>query len=141
VQVLEEMKSIAGTLKQLVSFLTEERKSSDDAIKTILLTNHPAFRAFAELTGTKYRVFFTNKEELDMWLETRSYKLLNEEEWDEGSISEWANKKLKKYIRLTYDIFDDNGRLIPLTEDEWGKDWIEKKDLLLTEEDDDYLPF
>lgn len=46
IKILEEMKSVAGTLQQLVSFLTEERRSKDDAIRNILMSNHPAFRRF-----------------------------------------------------------------------------------------------
>jgi hypothetical protein len=60
-EVLNEMSSIANTLKELVNFLTDERSNKDEAIKTILLTNHPAFRAFASVTDTKYRVFFTTR--------------------------------------------------------------------------------
>ena len=33
------MKSVADTLKQLVNFLTKERRSKDDAIKSILLVS------------------------------------------------------------------------------------------------------
>lgn len=50
VRVLDEMNSIAQTLKELVGFLTNERKNSDEAIKGILLSNHPAFRRLRQLT-------------------------------------------------------------------------------------------
>jgi hypothetical protein len=129
IKVLEEMKSVAGTLKQLVNFLTEERRSKDEAIKTIILTNHPAFRAFSELTNTLYRIFFTSRDELNQWLNARRYKPIDKSDMDKDSIAEWMNKEEKKYIKLTHEIFDKNGRLIPLTEDDWSKEWVQKDDL------------
>lgn len=142
IKVLEEMKSVAGTLKQLVTFLTEERRSKDDAIKTIILTNHPAFRAFAELIGASYRVFFTSRDELEAWLGARGYQLLKKTEWDDDSVAEWSNEKYKKYIKLTHEIFDENGRLVPLTEDDWKKEWLQKADFEPSgETDNDDSPF
>ena len=54
-RVLDEMNSVAKTLKDVVGFLTEERKT-DEAVKNILVANHPAFRRLATLTKTPYRV-------------------------------------------------------------------------------------
>lgn len=141
-KVLEEMNSVASTLKQLVTFLTQERRSKDDAIKTIILINHPAFRVFADLTGTPYRVFFTNRRELDKWLEVRGYKPIKESNMDVGSIAEWLNEKHKKYIKLTHEIFDQNDHLISMTEDDWQLDWLQKEDTNTQEQsDNDSVPF
>ena len=41
IKVLDEVKSVAGTLQQLVEFLTKERKSKDKAIQSILLPITP----------------------------------------------------------------------------------------------------
>jgi len=129
IQVLDEMKSVARTLQETVSFLTKERKDSDGAIKTILSMNHPAFRRFAEIASIKYRVFFTNKEELDKWLAARSYNPIKQDSYDKGSVLEWVNKKDKKYIRLTKNIFDDDGKLKPSSAEKWDNNWIELCDL------------
>ena len=72
-EILDGMKSVADTLKQLVNFLTKERRSKDDAIKSILLVSHPVFRRLAQITNTPYRVFFTNQEELNKWLKVRGW--------------------------------------------------------------------
>lgn len=125
-RVLEEMHSVSKTLGQLVQFLTEERRNKDDAIQGILLANHPAFRRLAELTNTPYRVFFTNSEELESWLNARQWKPIEEEQHDEGSIAEWANERATGYIVLRHDIFDDEGRLKVITEQEWEEDWLAK---------------
>lgn len=90
-KILEEMKTVAGTLQELTRFLTEERRNKDEAIQNILFANHPAFRRFAELTNTKYRVFFTNHRKLDAWLSARSWKPIGKGGLDNDSVLEWIN--------------------------------------------------
>ena len=41
--LLEDLRGTVNTLNQLVTFLTEERRAGDQAIRDILLTNHPMF--------------------------------------------------------------------------------------------------
>jgi hypothetical protein len=123
--VLDQMRSTADTLKQLVDFLTTtERRSRDDAIKSILLTNHPAFRQFAKVTGTPYRVFFETLEELNAWLSARGWE--SEYSLDEGNVYEWIRKdeKGKRYLlALTEDIFDEKGRLKNYGS-QWKDEWV-----------------
>ena len=140
IRVLDEMKTVSSTLQQLVKFLTDERRNKDEAIQNILLANHPAFRRFATLTGTTYRVFFSNEKDLDDWLEARSYKRIVPDEWDEGSVAEWSNKKAKKYIALKEAIFDDDGRLRPYSDEDWDDKWL-KKVAFSSDEDEANLPF
>jgi hypothetical protein len=123
-RTLEEMNSITQTLRELVTFLTEERKSKDEAIKSILLTNHPAFRRFAEITKTGYRVFFTNYKEFAAWLRARSWTSVKGEEMDEDSVEEWTNKDYEGYLKITIDLFDENKKLKIFTEEEWNDEWV-----------------
>ena len=128
VRVLDEMKSVAGTIEQLVEFLTEERRGNNDAIQHILLANHPAFNRFRKLTGTPYRVFFTNEGELNKWLRARGWRPVREGNYDSGSIREWFKKDTpRQYISLTEDIFDEEGKLRVYTEDTWVEDWLQEK--------------
>ena len=123
-KALEEMKAVAGTLDELVRFLTEERKGDDDAIRQVLLANHPVFRRFRELTKTPYRVFFANEEELDQWLGARQWRPSSESVYDEDSYKEWKNTKTDEYIKLTETIFTDRGALKVYTEDEWDDECL-----------------
>ena len=127
IKVLDEVKSVAGTLQQLVEYLTKERQSKDKAIQSILLASHPAFRRFADLTNTPYRVFFTNLSELNIWLKNRSWKPIEDVAKDEDSVLEWACKK--EYIKLKKPIFDDEGKLKVYSEQAWKDGWIEKKQI------------
>jgi len=142
IKILDEMKSVSSTLQQLVVFLTEERRNKDDAIKTILMANHPAFKRFAELTDTTYRVFFTNLNELNRWLRARSWKQMDKDKLDEDSIMEWTNKEKEGYIKLSENIFEDGGRLKPYSDEEWNNDWLFFVDQSTPAPDpDDDIPF
>ena len=128
VRALGEMKAVAGTLEQLVKFLTEERKDKDDAIQQILLANHPVFHRFQELTNTGFRVFFTDEVELDAWLRARGWNPIPEEAYDDDSYREWSSERTDQYICLMEPIFDEEGRLRVYTEDTWNDDWLELRD-------------
>jgi len=135
VNVLNEMKSIAATLQQMMIYLSAESKDKDDIIKDILLPNHPAFHRFAELTDTNYRVFFQTITELNKWLRAKGFSRVKEENLDEGSLSEWVNSNKKKYISLNHEIFASDGSLMPFSADVWKDDWITIHDYELTNQD------
>ncbi len=130
IRVLEEMKSVAGTLEQLVSFLTDERKDTDNAIQQILLANHPVFYRFQQLTKTPYRVYFTNEQEVNQWLRVRGWTPAEVDSYDEDSYREWNNKRIGQYIKLTEDIFDKDGKLKVYNGDMWEDNWIQLDDLV-----------
>ncbi len=123
-QTLEEMNAIAKTLRELVTFLTKERKSKDEAIKSILLASHPAFRRFAEITKTSYRVFFSNRSEFEAWLRARNWRKNDSQELDQDSVEEWTNKEYEGYLKITTSLFDESNRLRIVTEEEWEDEWV-----------------
>ena len=123
VRVLDEMNSVAKTLRELVGFLTNERKNSDDAIQGILLANHPAFQQLATLTKTPYRVFFSTRAEMEVWLSARGWDKIPSERFDTDSVEEWARDA--EYLKFTRGIFDKNDRLLPFTADDWDDGWIQ----------------
>lgn len=124
-KVLEEMNATAKTLRDLVTFLTEERKGTSDAINEILTVNHPAFRSFAKAVRAAYRVFFTTRDELDRWLAGRGWAPSDSKEWDADSIREWQHSNTKGYLKLSKDIFDSHGRLRAMTADEWDDSLVQ----------------
>jgi hypothetical protein len=126
-KVLDEMKSVSQTLKDLVDFLTLERENKDLAIQSILLLNHPAFRRFKEVTATPYRVIFTDRTEFVHWMTARNWKLTPIDRWDPESTEEWTNTQDRfknGYLKITREMFDDTGRLINLSEWQWDDDAI-----------------
>ena len=140
VSVLDDIKTTARTLKELVEYLSKESKGKDRAIENILMANHPAFTGFAKITATKYRVYFSNKRELDSWLKARGYIQIDPESLDEGSVYEWQSSTKEDYIILTENIFDEDGDLKIYTEKEWDNTWLGSGEYLMPPEDED-LPF
>lgn len=143
---LENINATAKTQNQLVNFLTEERKNSDNAIKEILLSNHPVFVKLKNITNTPYPIFFKSKSDLEAWLEARRFK---EQEFDpftdenENYLvyrNETKNEIL--VLKIYKGIFVENDRLIVFTADEWNEDWILSEEISKSFEiNDDDLPF
>jgi hypothetical protein len=129
-RVLDEIRDVAKTLKEVVTYLTEERKNKDEAIRSILVVNHPAFRRFAEVTKTHYRIFFSTKHELDQWLRARSWHPVDPVLQGSESVAEWEHSvddpNSLGTIKLRHNIFAADGRLIPFSESEWNDEWVER---------------
>ena len=139
--ILEDMNSVAATLKQLVTYLTEEQHKGDVAIRDILLSNHPMFQQIKRLLNVQYRPFFTNLEEFESWLPARGYLkknsglLLGEAEYS------YVNEKEKKVLTVNTDLFDENGRLKVFTPEDWDTDYVTVLELESVPEEKDDLPF
>lgn len=139
--VLDQMNSVAKTLQDLVGFLTEERKSRDDAVKRILMANHPLFRQLAKLTNTPYRIYFENRDEMRQWMIARAWNEVEDKLFDQNSVEEWIDKKAENYIVFATPMFDANGKLILYTDDDWEDDWISKKSIKASAREEDDIPF
>lgn len=150
-KTLEHINATAKTLNQLVSFLTEERKNSDYAIKEILLTNHPVFIKLKNITNTPYPLFFRNKSDLEAWLEARGYfrkefDPFTDDNDDESYLIYTKDKKnLTQCIKISKGLFDDGDRLVIYTAGDWNEEWVQREDIdkqqLTIDLDDPDLPF
>lgn len=140
---INEIKSTAKTLNQLVGFLIEERKNGDQAFKEILLANHPAFGQIKTLLKIPYRIFFSSLEEMNDLLVARSYYPVDEEDWDDPSESEWVNTKGKSnlLLKIDNDIFDEDKKLRAYTPDNWNKEKIKLINISQKDPFDDDIPF
>ena len=150
VALVESMSSTAQTLNQLVTFLTEERRSSDQAIRDILLSSHPAFKELGALLKVRYRIFFTNREELAVWLKARAFGPVDENAWDDPQFEEWVSirkeERTQYLLKVSRRVFDDKGKLRIYTPQEWDDGWIRIESHPLAAEDapvvsDEDIPF
>lgn len=145
VRILEDIQATAQTLNQLVTFLTEERKNQDQAVRHILLANHPAFQQLRKLTNTAYRIFFTNYDEMVAWLKARTYTEVDTPSWDDPEYAEWVReaKPNQLLLKIYVDIFDETGKLKVFTAEEWNEEWIQQRILQKPskEPDGEDLPF
>lgn len=149
VQILKDLQANMQTLNQLVTYLTEEKQHSDEAIREILRSNHPAFAQLRKLLSVNYRVYFTSRAELSQWLRARDYVPVPPESWDDSNVEEWIYNKSNpsRILRISDIVFDDDGNLIIYTTQQWNNNWISLEDLMPEppepepEVTDDDIPF
>lgn len=128
------------TLNQLVKYLIEERKTPDIVFKDIILTNHPVFGLLKTITRTSYRIYFTNIEEMDKWLQSRRWNIFDD--LDDGDYLMFVNSEFKKdaltILNVHKNLFDENGQLKVFNPEEWKGMEIAYAEELST---DDEIPF
>lgn len=123
INTLQNLQDTASTLKQLVTYLTEEKTKGDKSIKAILMANHPAFSSIKKLADIQYRVAFHNMKELDSLLSARGY-VKDERPNDRGTI-EWDNDKKEHGIKIAEHVFEKSGKLKIFEPNEWDDNWIQ----------------
>ena len=144
VKLIDDLRATAKTLGQLVTFLTEERRAGDDTIKDILLSNHPMFEAIRSNIDIPYRVFFTNREELNLLLKARQY--IEIEKYSD-LYEKWANSQMEptRILKIASEVFDKKRKLNIYTPDEWKSEWVTSFEMKAEEENfffnDDDPPF
>ncbi|MBX9603181.1 MAG: DUF4062 domain-containing protein [Bryobacteraceae bacterium] len=122
----DELHTALTTVKDLVKFLTNERREQGSSINEILLSNHPIFERLRKVTDTPYLLFFRTRENMHAWLRARSWIEVDEDHWDSPSVPEWVHGQGKRRRLLTVadHVFDDAGRLKIFTSAEWNDDWV-----------------
>ena len=120
--VLEDLKSTAKTLNQLVTFLTIEKKEENNNIKEILFMNHPIFNEIKTKLKLRVRVFFYNLKELTQLLKLVGFEAVDEEHWDDPSHIEFYEDP--RLLKIDKKLFDESGKLILYTPEEWDENFV-----------------
>jgi len=125
INIIKGIENTAKTLNQLVTFLTEEKRGSENAINEILLSNHPAMEQIKEMLKIPYRVFFINKEEFLDLLKARGYRE-SSKNLPFDDIQTWAMEKTDTRYELSYneEIFNTDNKLKVYTKEEWNPNYI-----------------
>jgi len=143
VNVLEKIESTAETLNQLVTFLTEKQNQGDQAIKDILLSNHPLFAAIRKAMKIPYRVFFENRKEMDTLLDARRTKPVKQDSWDNPDVREYFCNwfDIRRLLKINDSLFEKSGKLRIIRPDEWKDEFVEIEDYPDPKGDYDDIPF
>lgn len=136
VKLIEELKDTAKTLKQLVTYLANEKEKGSEAINEILFANHPVFNAVKNAIGTNIRLYFTNEEELSTLMNAFRYHLdfSNADRF----YFNWIHQD-GKMIKIAKTIFSDDSKLKPIDVNEWNKNYVQE--IMKSSDLDDDLPF
>lgn len=121
--MFQDLKATAKTLNQLVTFLTEEKKADNKNINQILFINHPIFNEIKIKAKLNLRVFFYNLKELDQLLTSLGFNEIEDiNDWDDYNMKEWFYNDL--LLKVSLDVFDENGKLKLYTPEEWNDEWV-----------------
>ncbi len=137
ITIIEGLKSTAGTLNQLVKYVSEERTKGDSTIKDILLSTHPAFPVIKNILGVPYRVIFYTIEELEDLLSANNYNYDSDSGPDSRDYDDYSTGH---GIKVSSRIFDKSGRLKVIRPDEWNDKLITTYSFDSPSIDDD-IPF
>ena len=116
----------------------------EQAIDSIIIQNHPIFNKLRKVTSTKYRIFFTNWNEMLEWLISRNWNVVDKTEWSSQNTSEFTIKTKDSMFRLHIptDIFDaNNGNLTAMLPENWNENSVRITKVLSKEDLDDDIPF
>ena len=133
IDLVDDLKNTSMTLKYLAEYLVNEKEKGTQAVKDILLINHPAFREIQKTLEIPYRIVFQNINELSQHLkaiqfdEEYSFDSSGEENYyniEEIVFFSWKKRNERTYFRINKDIFDQNKKIKIYTPHEWNSDWI-----------------
>jgi hypothetical protein len=149
-RLFEELKSSITTVGELAKYLSAKSDKNQDSINAILITEHPIFIAIKKAVGVRYRVFFTDLSELDQWVASaRKLKPVDVREWDDLDYREWFKRETDTedrtewlhLLKIKKSLFDENGRLIPMSPTSWNDSFLTFTTTKLPNELDDDIPF
>lgn len=130
----DQLKQSLQTVDHLIKFLQQTHENDKAALQEIIFSNHPAFSRLKFLTKNKYRLYFSNISELHEWLTSAisyirvpSIPTDSEYLWMKDSTTYQLRKQsiaLYEIIKFNMILFDEHGRLKPLSQGEWNNDWI-----------------
>lgn len=123
VTIVEDMRGVATTLREMVDFLSRSSQDTENALRSILLANHPIFARLAKLTKTIYRVYFTDHAEMKTWLGVRGWAPAERGMYSKDSVEEWFNEKYG-WIEFKEQLFNESGHLKMYAASEWSDEWI-----------------
>jgi hypothetical protein len=117
-------------LTEVVNFLQQEKAANQDAIREILFTKHPVFKEVQILVRSDARMFFETLDEAEKLLPYFGFRRVPVKELSKD-VNErfvfWMGKtpdNKREYVGLARTLFDENGRLKPMSLDEWREEYI-----------------
>lgn len=118
IEIIKTLTGNVSTLKNMIDIITEKNENQDVAFNEIILFNHPLFARIKEALNIKYRVTFLDYGEMCQLFYARQFKLSSspnpfEEIEEEFYIFKNSNKNTDTYIKISKNLFDENGKLKP----------------------------
>ena len=124
--LVAQLKETLSVTRQLVDYLTAERKQGSDPVANILFTYHPAFGHIQRLLDISFRVLFTDVQELGAILKERGFHPVPEIEWQSKDKMEWTKVTAGKrqFLKVSKALIGPDGKLKLASQQEWQPNFI-----------------
>jgi hypothetical protein len=141
IKIIDKLNDSAESLNKMLNYVIESNKDKDQALRSLLTENHPAFIRIKTLLQIPFRIYFTNLDELVSLLEDRSFTDVIEENWDNPDIMEWRKtvkveipKDELLLLKISKKLFK-NGKLIMINDSDWDDNLITTSKFMVTHGD------
>lgn len=126
--LVQQLRQSLELSRKLAEGLAAHKTEGEGIVQDVLLTTHPIFDAIKSRMSIPYRVFFTTKQELDAWLNARSFKIEDDLVFDTDYF-EWENFSINKgkqigTVQVWKALFDEDGQLRPIRVGQWRDEWV-----------------
>ncbi|GHH14340.1 hypothetical protein GCM10008023_15940 [Sphingomonas glacialis] len=131
VTIAQELSQGLTTLRQIIDEISSKNADSSPTVSSLVALQHPAFSRLKKLLNVKYRVFFSTNQEMQDWLRSRQFFMVDKLKWDEPDVQEWISKKYDSVesphplLKIHNIIFDEEGVLKSLDELDWSDKLID----------------
>lgn len=128
------LENTSKTLERLVDYLKESNKDKGEGITKLLKTNHPFVNHLEEALNINFNFWIENLDELKNLLSTMGWQYAENDNndasaqsylWTLPENSPWKNTK---ELRISKELFDDNGGLRDVKASEWKTNYIKVDD-------------
>lgn len=131
VDTVSQLKEALNTVQQLTTYLKEANSKNDEAVKQILIENHPLFSELRKVMGWKFPIIFHNNSELKELLLPWGYE--NSNSSNKEGYYMFQNKT--HFLYILRSLFNKDGVLVA------DYDVASKQNLVLLEDVSEELPF
>lgn len=151
---IDKLSTAVATLERLVDLLAQHQQSRSDVVDSILLMEHPVFRALQNGLGIPFRICFYKLGDLEELLQ--AYRFEDYEDNDSDQYYQWirvirgprgSHKPKTQYVMVDRRLFSDSGELKPMNPGDWHEDDLIVKTIEPSkpsspfDDEDDDLPF
>lgn len=142
INLIEQLNNTSNTLQQMIKHFSEANKDHNSSINELVLSNHPAMNAVKKALNTRIRIFFLSLEELFTLFNTFGFTHQIYSGDGTSQVSEYWERATTKQLTQIYvneNLFDEQGKLKPMSLDEWRDEYITRSVSAIPSDDD--IPF
>jgi hypothetical protein len=135
---------LRATAELLNATVEKANANASGRLPELIYANQPLFQELRTVLRVPYRVFFTNKAELEEWLKTRRFLPYPDEFWDSKDTMEFYSDRSdsNEILKISKLIFDEKNNVRYIPTSEWQPTYVRLEKLAVrAAAADDAIPF